>query len=99
MIIRSDTRQWSIYILQDSERDFYVGRTLQPRERLLQHRKRFGNHIVMRIVETGFGHSAAGEAERRWLETLSSDGIKLLNKVQAGSGAWITTEETLKKMR
>lgn len=92
-------REWNIYALTNDGVDFYVGRTLETARRLDQHRRIFGRHIEMRILQTGRGHSEAVDAERTWIAKLASNGTRLANKMAGSSGAWEPNDNTLAKMR
>ena len=62
-----------IYALLNSPRNiFYVGQTIDPMRRLAEHRssfhRKFGNNIILKVLQEVEGKDAADTQERAWIQ-------------------------------
>jgi hypothetical protein len=71
-----------IYTLQrGDETVFYVGRTINWKQRLSAHRARHGRDIKLNIVQDTFNGETPADAELKWIRHFQRPGFRLLNIV------------------
>lgn len=87
---------WIVYKLRYEAKGpvLYIGKTGNQRNRIHDHRRRFGPTVTMETVETGIGKSACNSCERLWIAYYRSIGEAPYNILSGGCSAWVVPAET-----
>ena len=77
----------AIYVLKRDGVPFYVGKTVNKKFRLSQHKKRFGEDITLEEIEK-VRKEVVPQAERFWIGFYKNKGYKLRNRAMTDLSKW-----------
>lgn len=77
----------NIYVLKDKDLNpFYVGQTINPKNRFLQHKKTYGNDIFLEIITSTDDLNKANELESEYIKHYHNLGYNMKNANFTGYG-------------
>jgi len=107
---KGDWHKRKVYVFTFSDGYAYVGLSLNPERRFLQHTKDKKSPVYKHIQETGtkyeykiltdwIGANIAGEVEESYIRRYSAEGWKLLNKAKGGGLGWSSIDMSHDKLK